>query len=358
MPRQLLRRASRILRRVQTEMTSALRQLVEGGVIQLTLRHRRKDRCRLANRPAGTFHPAVADFNTVKHARAHGQGLRGFLPRTLYRQLPVLHFHHRDAFPALQACVRYLPEHRQTFPLGHRQCLCPEQRPLAVDRGNLQIQTAPFPVFQGQHIAARGHPVNDKAIVRPGLRIPAFHHHPLPVIIPHAPAFAVQPHRRQGCNGRVFLTQHPLLSEGVTDKAVEYALFTRPADLGHAFLSFTHADGKLLCQPAVACSFIRFTDDVGCGLMAPLPAIRIHAAVLQHRQRTAGPAALPAVGEQDLHVMAHRAIEQGNRFLQAQLLRLIHDECSARNKRRPVLQGGFTGHRFPGQTHITGEKIT
>ena len=37
--------------------------------------------------------------------------------------------------------------------------------------------------------------------------------------------------------------------------------------------------------------------------------------------------------------MAHRAIEQGNRFLQAQLLRLIHDECSARNKRRSVLQG-------------------
>ena len=65
-----------------------------------------------------------------------------------------------------------------------------------------------------------------------------------------------------------------------------------------------------LCQPAVACSFIRFTDDVGCGLMATLPAIRIHAAVLQHRQRAAGPAALPAVGEQDLHVMAHRAIEQ------------------------------------------------
>ncbi|SVQ52480.1 Uncharacterised protein [Klebsiella pneumoniae] len=56
--------------------------------------------------------------------------------------------------------------------------------------------------------------------------------------------------------------------------------------------------------------------------------------------------------------MAHRAIEQGNRFLQAQLLRLIHDECSARNKRRPVLQSGFTGHRFPGQTHIPGEKIT
>ncbi|CAM3380337.1 hypothetical protein KLQU111862_25665 [Klebsiella quasipneumoniae subsp. similipneumoniae] len=56
--------------------------------------------------------------------------------------------------------------------------------------------------------------------------------------------------------------------------------------------------------------------------------------------------------------MAHRAIKQGNRFLQAQLLRLIHDECSARNKRRPVLQGGFTGHRFPGQTHITGEKIS
>ncbi len=53
--------------------------------------------------------------------------------------------------------------------------------------------------------------------------------------------------------------------------------------------------------------------------------------------------------------MAHRAIEQGN-CLQAQLLRLIHDECSARNKRRPVLQGGFTGHRFPGQTHITGER--
>ena len=101
-----------------------------------------------------------------------------------------------------------------------------------------------------------------------------------------------------------------LLSEGVTDEAVEYALFTGPADLGHAFLPFTHADGKLLCQPAVACSFIRFTDDVGCGLMATLPAIRIHAAVLQHRQRAAGPAALPAVGEQDLHVMAHRAIEQ------------------------------------------------
>lgn len=56
---------------------------------------------------------------------------------------------------------------------------------------------------------------------------------------------------------------------GVTDKAVEYALFTRPADLGHAFLPFTYADGKLLCQPAVACSFIRFTDDVGCGLLAP-----------------------------------------------------------------------------------------
>ncbi len=92
--------------------------------------------------------------------------------------------------------------------------------------------------------------------------------------------------------------------------------------------------------------------------MATLPAIRIHAAVLQYGQRAAGPAALPAVGEQDLHVMAHRAIEQGNRFLQAQLLRLIHDECSARNKRRPVLQSGFTGHRFPGQTHIPGEKIT
>ena len=115
---------ARILRRVQPEVTSALCQLVEGGVIQLTLRHRRKDRCRLANRPAGTFHPAVADFNTVKHARARGQGLRGFLPRPLYRQLPLLHFHHRDAFPAFQACVRYLPKHRQTFPLCHRQCIC------------------------------------------------------------------------------------------------------------------------------------------------------------------------------------------------------------------------------------------
>lgn len=77
--RQLLRRARRILRRVQPEMTSACASWLRVA-LSSSRRHRRKDRCRLANRPAGTFHPAVADFNTVKHARAHGQGLRGFLP--------------------------------------------------------------------------------------------------------------------------------------------------------------------------------------------------------------------------------------------------------------------------------------
>ena len=42
----------------------------------------------------------------------------------------------------------------------------------------------------------------------------------------------------------MFVSAATLLSEGVTDEAVEYALFTGPADLGHAFLPFTHADGK------------------------------------------------------------------------------------------------------------------
>ncbi|SCA25058.1 Uncharacterised protein [Klebsiella pneumoniae] len=200
-------------------MTSALRQLVEGGVIQLTLRHRRKDHCRLANRPAGTFHPAVADFNTVKHARAHGQGLRGFLPRPLYRQLPFLHFHHRDAFPALQACVRYLPEHRQTFPLCHRQCICPEQRPLAVDRGNLQIQTDPIPVFQGQHIAARGHPLPLAGCTA----LTGNDTHYRAILRQHADGIAERDlahHRRIGRDGDMILALH-LLTQGFDGKFIE-----------------------------------------------------------------------------------------------------------------------------------------
>ncbi|SXT79331.1 Uncharacterised protein [Klebsiella pneumoniae] len=55
--------------------------------------------------------------------------------------------------------------------------------------------------------------------------------------------------------------------------------------------------------------------------------------------------------------MAHGAIQQGNRLLQAQLLRLVHNECPARDKRRPVLQGRFACDGFSGQPRIPGEKI-
>ncbi len=156
-------RARRILRRVQPEMTSALRQLVEGGVIQLTLRHRRSTGCRLANRPAGTFHPAVADFNTVKHARAHGQGIVCvvFCPgRVPSAALPPLSSPH---FPALQACPvssRAPPDVPPLPPAvylpGTASTGCRPRKP--------QIQTDPIPVFQGQHIAARGHPVSRQRI--------------------------------------------------------------------------------------------------------------------------------------------------------------------------------------------------
>ena len=56
--------------------------------------------------------------------------------------------------------------------------------------------------------------------------------------------------------------------------------------------------------------------------------------------------------------MTHGTIEQGNGLFQAQLLRLVHNERPARDKRGSVLQGRFTGDRLPRQTDIAGEKIT
>ena len=304
-------------------MAPALRQLVQRGVIQLTLCHRGKDGRRFADRPAGTLHPAVADLNPVERAAADRKRLGGFLSGTLNRQLPGLRFQHRDTFPALQSRVGDFPEYRQTFALCHRQLIRAKQRPLAVDGGDFQVQTLSLTVFQGQHVAAGRHTVNDKAVMLPGLRVPPLHDHALTVIVPHAPTLAVQPHRRQRGHCHVPVAERPLIFEGVADNVIQDILLTRAADLRHALLPFTHADGELLRQPAVTHTFVRLADDVCRGLPAALPPVGVHAAVLQDCQRAPGSAALAAVGEQDLHVMAHGAIEQGNRLLQAQLLRLV-----------------------------------
>ena len=156
-----------------------------------------------------------------------------------------------------------------------------------------------------------------------GLRVPPLHDHALTVKVPHSPALTVQPHRRQRGHRHVPVAERPLIFEGVADNVVQDILLTRAADLRHALLPFAHAGGKLLCQPAVARTLVRLTDDVCRRLFSALPPVGVHAAVFQDRQRAPGSAALAAVGEQDLHVMAHGAIEQGNRLLQAQLLCLV-----------------------------------
>ncbi|SAQ52255.1 Uncharacterised protein [Klebsiella oxytoca] len=101
-------------------MAAALRQLVQCGIIQLTLRHRGKDRCRLADRPAGAFHPTVPNLDTVERSGAHGQGLGGFLPGALHCQLPALRFQYRDTLAPFQPRLRNFPQHRQTFTFRYR----------------------------------------------------------------------------------------------------------------------------------------------------------------------------------------------------------------------------------------------
>ncbi|SAQ52266.1 Uncharacterised protein [Klebsiella oxytoca] len=188
-------------------------------------------------------------------------------------------------------------------------------------------------------------------------RVPALHHHPFPVVVPNTATFAVQPDRRQRGDRQLLLTQYALTFKRFPDEPVQYALFTAPADLRHAFLPFAYAGGKLLRQAAVTRALFRLTDDVRSRLLSALPAISIYPVLFQYCQRAAGTAALPAVGEQDLNVMTHGAIQQGQRLLQAQLLRLVHNERPARDKRRPVLQGGFACYGFSGQSRIPGEKI-
>ncbi|SLR91068.1 Uncharacterised protein [Klebsiella pneumoniae] len=56
--------------------------------------------------------------------------------------------------------------------------------------------------------------------------------------------------------------------------------------------------------------------------------------------------------------MPHGAIQHRNSLFQAQLLRLVHDERPARDKRGSVLQGRFPGHRFSRQTRIRRQKLT
>ena len=157
----------------------------------------------------------------------------------------------------------------------------------------------------------------------PGLRVPPLHDHALTVIVPHAPTLTVKPDWRQRGHRHVPAAERSLIFEGVTDNAVQDILLTRAADLRHTFLPLAHADGELLCQPAVARTLVRLADDVCRRLLSALPPVGVYAAVFQDRQRAPGSAALAAVGEQDLYVMAHGAIEQGNRLLQAQLLRLV-----------------------------------
>ncbi len=170
----------------------------------------------------------MADFSH-RQTRPHpARGLRGFLPRPLYRQLPVL-FRFSSLYFALSPPLRRVSISSSTA----RRSPLP---PAVLSAGtalhwlstaeSLQSRRSPSGL-SGSTIAARGHQSMTKTIVS-GLRIPAFHRIPLGSNRT-PPAFAVQPHRRQGCNGRVFLTQHPLLSEGVSGyEAVEYALFTRP----------------------------------------------------------------------------------------------------------------------------------
>ncbi|SAQ12593.1 Uncharacterised protein [Raoultella planticola] len=190
-----------------------------------------------------------------------------------------------------------------------------------------------------------------------GFRVPALHHHPFPVVVPDTATFAVQPDRRQRGDRHILLTQYALTFERFPDEPVQYALFTAPADLRHAFLPFAYAGGKLLRQAAVTRALFRLTDDVRSRLLSALPAIRIDSALFQYCQRAAGTAALPTVGEQDLNVMTHGAIQHGQRFLQAHLLRLVNDKCPARDEGGSVLQGRFPGHRFPCQPRIRRQKL-
>nr|AVI43190.1 hypothetical protein [Klebsiella pneumoniae] len=127
-------------------MTSALRQLVEVALSSSrcvtdakTVAVSLTDLPGLSTQPWPILIPSNTPAPTARSA--------WFSAPAAVPSAALLHFHHRDAFPPFRRVSGIFPSTARRSPLPPAVFL-PEQRPLAVDRGNLQIQTAPSRSFR------------------------------------------------------------------------------------------------------------------------------------------------------------------------------------------------------------------